>query len=131
MEDVRIALAVAALALGGCAVLARQQKDHALDPEAVSKIQKGMPKEEVVRILGAPTEIVFSNKAHDPLSEHAYIYEHTSTRYTGVVLALVNFGNIDQKRDRVVVWLDPEGRVECVGESLKASESSYGFPFGR
>ncbi len=131
MKHARIVAAVAAFAFSGCAVLGRQQKDHALDPGAVEKIERGMPKEEVVRILGAPTEIIFSNKAHDPLSEHAYVYEHTSTRYTGIVLALVNFGNIDQKRDRVVIWLDPEGRVECVGASLKADESSYGFPFGR
>lgn len=131
MHTARIVLVLGAVALSGCAFFGRQQKDHALDPETVSKIEKGMPKADVVRILGAPTEIVFSNKAHDPLLEHAYVYEHTSTRYTGIVLALVNFGNMDQKRDRVIVWFDAEGKVESVGASLRAAESSYGFPFGR
>ena len=31
----------------------------------------------------------------------------------------------------LVIGLDPEGRVEHVGESLKAKDSSFGFPFGR
>jgi outer membrane protein assembly factor BamE (lipoprotein component of BamABCDE complex) len=115
----------------GCAVLGRQQKDHRIDPAALAQVQKGMPKEEVTRLLGAPTEIIFSNKALDPLVEHAYVYEHTATRYTGIVLAIINFGNVDEKRDRVIVWLDPEGRVAHVGASLKADESEYGFPFGR
>lgn len=126
-----LALALALAVPTGCAVLGRQQKDHPIDPETLARIQKGMPREEVTRLLGAPTEIVFSNKALDPLVEHAYIYEHTATRYTGIVLAIVNFGNVDEKRDRVIVWLDPEGRVEHVGSSLKAVESEYGFPFGR
>ena len=126
-----LAFACFLLASSGCAVFGRQQQDHPIDPEALSKVEKGMPKEEVTRLLGAPTEIIFSNKALDPLVEHAYVYEHSATRYTGIVLAIVNFGNVDEKRDRVIVWLDPEGRVEHVGSSLKADESEYGFPFGR
>ena len=126
------ALAIAALLLqGGCAVMGRQYEDHPISSESVSRIQKGMPKEEVTQILGAPTEIIFSNKALDPLVEHAYIYEQTVTTYTGIVLALVNFGNVDEKRDRLIVWLTPDGKVEHVGASLKAADSSYGFPFGR
>jgi outer membrane protein assembly factor BamE (lipoprotein component of BamABCDE complex) len=131
MRSAGIFLALAAFFASGCAVLARQQKDHAVDPTALAKVHRGMPKEEVTRLLGAPTEIVFSNKALDPLVEHAYIYEHSSTHYTGIAFVLINFGNVDEKRDRVVVWLDPEGRVEHVGESLKAKDSSFGFPFGR
>ena len=120
-----------ALLAPGCAVLARQQTDHPIDPAAVAMVKKGMPKEEVTTILGAPTEILFSNKALDPLREHAYIYEHTRVKYTGIVLAIINFGNADSKRDRVIVWLDEDGKVAHVGSSLKADESSYGFPFGR
>jgi len=131
MSRACVLAACIAVLLPGCAVLGRQQKDHPIDRESVAKVKKGMPKEEVTEILGAPTEILFSNKEHDPLREHAYIYEHTATRYTGIVLALVNFGNADEKRDRVIVWLDENGKVSQVGASLKAEESSYGFPFGR
>ena len=47
--------------LPGCAVLGRQQKDHRIDPQALSKIKKGMSKEEVTNLLGAPQDIIFSN----------------------------------------------------------------------
>jgi outer membrane protein assembly factor BamE (lipoprotein component of BamABCDE complex) len=117
--------------LSGCAIFGRQQEDHPIDRTALAQIKKGMSKEKVTHLLGAPTEIIFSNKALDPLKEHAYVYEHRATRYTGIFFALVNFGNMDEKRDRVIVWLDAKGNVEHVGASLKADESYYGFPFGQ
>jgi outer membrane protein assembly factor BamE (lipoprotein component of BamABCDE complex) len=119
------------LVLPGCAVFGRQHVDHPIDREALAKVQKGMPKAEVTQLLGAPTEIIFSNKMHDPLQEHAYVFEFSRTKYTGISLALVTFGNMDQKRDRVLVFFDNEGKVDHVGASLKADDASYGFPFGR
>lgn len=117
--------------LSGCAVLGRQQKDHRIDPQALAKIKKGMSKEEVTNLMGAPTEIIFSNKEHDPLREHAYVFEHFTTKYTAIVLAIVNFGNSDEKRDRVLVFFDEGGKVNHVGASLHADQAEYGFPFGR
>jgi outer membrane protein assembly factor BamE (lipoprotein component of BamABCDE complex) len=108
----------------GCAVLGRQQKDHRIDPEALAKVQRGMSKEEVTNLLGAPQEIIFSNKEHDPLREHAYIFEHVTTVYTGVVFLFMNFGNSDEKRDRVLVFFDESGKVDHVGSSLKAEQAS-------
>jgi len=126
-----ICLASAAAFLSGCAVLGRQQVDHRIDEHALQKIQKGMTKEEVTNLLGAPQEIIFSNKMHDPLREHAYVFEHTTTRYTAILLAFVNFGNMDEKRDRVLVFFDDDGKVSHVGASLKADTADYGFPFGQ
>ena len=131
MRGFWICLASAAAFLSGCAVLGRQQVDHRIDEHAVKKIQKGMTKEEVTDLLGAPQEIIFSNKAHDPLREHAYVFEHTTTRYTAILLAFVNFGNMDEKRDRVLVFFDDDGKVSHVGASLKADTADYGFPFGQ
>lgn len=124
-------LGLAVAGLSGCAVFGRQQVDHRIDGHAVQKIQKGMTKEEVTNLLGAPQEIIFSNKMHDPLREHAYVFEHTTTKYTGIVLALVNFGNMDEKRDRVLVFFDEDGKVTHVGASLRADTAEYGFPFGQ
>ena len=120
-----------AVSVSGCAIFGRQQKDHRITPEQVAKVQKGMTKEQVTDILGAPTEIIFSNKEHDPLREHAYVFEHYTTQYTGIALAIVNFGNSDEKRDRVVVFFDEAGKVDHLGASLRAAEASYGFPFGK
>lgn len=125
-----LALALSLSMFSGCAVLGRQQKDHRIDAESVAKIQRGMTKSQVTDILGAPQEIIFSNREHDPLREHAYVFEHTATLYTAVVFVFINFGNSDEKRDRVIVFFDENGIVAHVGASLRASQASYGFPFG-
>lgn len=115
----------------GCLLLGRQQKDHRIDAEKLAQVKKGMSKEEVSNLLGAPQEILFSNKALDPLREHAYIFEHTTTQYTGIVFLLMNFGNSDEKRDRAIVFFTDDGKVDHVGASLSAQSASYGFPFGQ
>ena len=125
------AAVLAAALLAGCAIFGRQQKDHHIDPAAVAKVKKGMSKQEVTTLLGAPQEIIFSNKEHDPLREHAYVFEHTTAIYTAIVLAIVNFGNMDEKRERVMVFFDDQGKVDHLGVSLHALEAAYGFPFGR
>ena len=118
-------------ALPGCAILGRQQKEHHIDPEKLAQIKKGMNKEEVTNLLGAPQEIIFSNKEHDPLREHAYVFEHENTHYTAIFFVVVNFGNMDSKKDRVLVFFDESGKVDHVGASLYADLSAFKFPFQR
>ncbi|HVR74842.1 MAG TPA: outer membrane protein assembly factor BamE [Planctomycetota bacterium] len=115
----------------GCLLLGRQQQDHRIDAERLTQVKKGMSKEEVTGLLGAPQEILFSNKEHDPLREHAYIFEHATTQYTGIVFLFMNFGNSDEKRDRAIVFFDEVGKVDHVGASLRAESARYGFPFGQ
>ncbi len=131
MTRLLVLLALVAALMPGCAVLGRQQKDSHIQPETVSQVKKGMSKEEVTALLGAPQEIIFSNREHDPLREHAYIFTHTTTLYTGIFLALISFGNADEKSDRVVVFFDADGKVEHVGATLAADSADHGFPFGR
>ena len=115
----------------GCVVFGRTQKDHRLEPDKISQVQKGMTKEQVTNILGAPQEIIFSNKEHDPLREHAYIFEYNVQKGTAIVLGLVNFGNLDEKRDRAIVFFGQDDRVINVASSLYGEQAGYGFPFGR
>ena len=124
-------LLVVGASLTSCAVLGRQQKDQPILAEKAAQVEKGMSKEQVVEILGAPNDFSYIRKENDPVREHAYIYEHIATKYTGIALAFINFGNSDEKRDRVVVFLDEAGKVSAVGKSLHANEASYGFPFGK
>ena len=119
------------LSIPGCAILGRQQKERRIDSVALGEIEKGMSKTRVAEILGAPQEIIFSNKEHDPLREHAYVYEHETTHYTAISLAIINFGNATTMKDRVVVFFDEAGKVEHVGASLYAKHSGFGFPFGQ
>jgi outer membrane protein assembly factor BamE (lipoprotein component of BamABCDE complex) len=117
--------------LSGCLIFGRQQKEHHIEPEKLAQVKKGMSKDQVTELLGAPQEIIFSNKALDPLVEHAYVYEYEVTHYTAISLAIVNFGNMDSKKDRVLVFLDPAGNVDHVGSSLYADQSAFNFPFGK
>ena len=118
-------------AASGCAVMGRQQVNQPILEEAVSQVQPGMPKAEVTRLLGAPHDILFIRKDNDPVRELAYVYDYTATKYTGIVFAFLNFGNSDQKQDRVVVFLQEDGSVDHVGATLEGQEASYGFPFGK
>lgn len=115
----------------GCAVLGRQQVDHPIAIEDVDRIEVGMASSQVTDILGAPQEILFSNKEHDPLREHAYIYEYEKRAGTAIFFGVVNFGNLDTKRDRVVVFFDEAGRVSNVGASVYGQDAAFGFPFGK
>lgn len=131
MKKLVASVAVASVLVTGCAVMGRRQQDNPVEGLQVQKLRTGMSKSQVTEILGAPEEIIFSNREHDPLREHAYVYEHTVTKYTGLVFGIINFGNVDEKKDRVVVFFDDQGRVASVGASLYGHESSYGFPFGK
>jgi outer membrane protein assembly factor BamE (lipoprotein component of BamABCDE complex) len=119
------------LAAPGCAVLARQQTDQPVPAEQVQKVEKGMTKNQVTDLLGTPQEIIFSNKEHDPLREHAYVYEYKIQVGTAIFLGVVNFGNLDQKRDRAMIFFGEDGHVINVAQSLRAADARYGFPFGR
>ena len=128
----RLALLLAALALApGCLIFGRQQTDQPVEGAKVIQVKKGMTKAQVTEILGSPQEILFSNKALDPLREHAYIYEYKVQKGTAIFLGIVNFGNLDQKRDRAIVFFDDGERVSNVSSSLHGGEARYGFPFGR
>jgi outer membrane protein assembly factor BamE (lipoprotein component of BamABCDE complex) len=116
--------------LSGCLVFARRHTDQPIPAGNVAEIKAGMAKQDVTALLGAPHEIIFSNKEHDPLREHAYVYEYTVQAATAIFFVVANFGNLDAKRDRVVVFFDEAGRVQNVASSLRGADASYGFPFG-
>lgn len=114
----------------GCFV-SRNTVDRPLDPEAIEEIEAGRTdKEGVVGLLGAPTDIIFSNRAHDPLRVFAYEYTYSVTKTSGLTLIVVTFLNSDTKRDHVLVFFDEDGVVSAVGSRLDAEFASYGLPFG-
>ncbi len=115
----------------GCVVFGRRQTDQPIVPERLAQVEKGMTKNQVTDLLGAPQEIVFSNKQHDPLREHAYIYEYKIERGTAILFGVVNFGNLDDKRDRAIVFFGDDDKVSNVAASLHGDQARFGFPFGR
>lgn len=124
-------LTLVAVLSTGCTAFGRRQVDERISPQSVNRIKKGSSKDEVVNALGAPQEIVFSNREHDPLREHAYIYKHSTQKFFLFSLVLLTMGNADEKNDRVVVFFDEEGKVARVGSTLAAEKAAYAFPFGK
>jgi len=118
------------ISVSGCAVLGRRQTDQPIDPEKVAEVTAGMSKIQVTNLLGAPQEIIFSNKEHDPLREHAYVYEYKAEAGTAIFFGVINFGRLDAKRDRVVVFFDEAGLVANVAATLRGLDTKFGFPFG-
>ena len=114
----------------GC-FFSRSKLEAPIDPEKVSLIVAGKStKEDVVRILGAPTDIIFSNREHDALEVFAYEYTYTVNKTTGFTLIIITFLNADRKRDHVLVFFDDQGVVSSIGITLDADKASYKFPFG-
>ncbi|MHC4942530.1 MAG: outer membrane protein assembly factor BamE domain-containing protein [Planctomycetota bacterium] len=114
----------------GC-FFSRSKSEAAIDPVKVGQIRVGeSTKEDVLRILGAPTDIIFSNRQHDPLHVFAYEYTYTVNKSTGFTIILVTFLNSDRKRDHVVIFFDEEGIVSAIGTRFEAEDATYKFPFG-
>jgi len=118
------------LAASGC-FFSRSLAEKPIDPALIGLIEPGVStKEDVVRVLGTPTDILFSNREHDPLRVFAYEYTHTVTKSTGFTVILLTFLNSDLKRDHVMVFFDEQGLVSAVGTRFDSSEAAYGLPFG-
>lgn len=118
------------LLLPGC-LFSRKKDEVPVDPEGIALIEVGKStKADVVRILGAPTDIIFSNREHDPLRVFAYEYVYKVSKTTGFTIIILTFLNSDTKRDHVLVFFDENGVVSGIGSSLDAEKASYEFPFG-
>jgi outer membrane protein assembly factor BamE (lipoprotein component of BamABCDE complex) len=115
----------------GC-FFSRSKSQTPVQAAAVRKIVIGRSTmDDVVKALGAPTDIIFSNREHDPLRVFAYEYTYTVTKNTGLTLIVVTFINSDTKRDHVLVFFDERGVVSGVGSSLDSDRASYKLPFGQ
>ncbi|MBN1419095.1 MAG: hypothetical protein JXP34_09980 [Planctomycetes bacterium] len=126
-----VALASAA-AVSGCFTFGRMEEESPIDAEAVAQIEPGTStKADVVRFLGAPDEVVYNNKEHDVLNEHAYVYRHGTRKVTAMFFGVLSFGRYDLRSDKVMVFFGPDGKVANVASQFRADDARFGFPFGR
>lgn len=131
MEKIIVVLfAFLFLALPGC-FFSRSLIEAPINATKIGEIVEGVStKEDVVRILGAPTDILFNNREHDPLNVFAYEYTYNVSKTTGLTLILVTFLNSDMKRDHVLVFFDEKGIVCSIGTRFDARKAKYRLPFG-
>jgi outer membrane protein assembly factor BamE (lipoprotein component of BamABCDE complex) len=122
-------LALPLLVLGSC-VLAETTDGNPLPPQMVAEIQPGVTtRAEVAAMLGAPDEVVYSNREHDPLFERAFRYRRTKTRQTALFLLLFSTFQSETRWDHVLVFFDDAGVVENVGVALDRDDAEYGLAF--
>ena len=127
----RIALLAALLASAslGC-VLSQTTDGTSLSDDQIAVIQPGSStRSDVVRVLGAPDEIVYSNLAHDPLFERAFQYKRTRRKTAFFSLVLLSGSRADSNVDNVYVFFDDEGVVEDVAVRLDMDRPRFDWPW--
>lgn len=122
------AAAFGALLSSGCG-LSQNTVGSSLDVSTVQEIERGRSgRGDVIRLLGPPDEIVYSNKEHDPLFERAFRYKRERAKRAVFFMVLFGTYRLDTKFDEVIVFFDENGIVEELGWRLDAEKARYGFP---
>jgi len=85
---------------------------------------------DVTRILGAPDEIIYSNRKLDPLFERAFRYKRSKRKTTFFTLVFFSASRADANSDNVIVFFNDKGIVEDVGARLDMDAPRYGTPWG-
>ena len=125
-----ICVALAMLS-GGC-VMARTYRDHPLDEQRITAIQRGVTtKQDILEQFGPPQEIdareltavgvsfeqVLPRPGEKPPTERivaARWFRYTYERGNGmaIILLLFNYLDFDQKNDSLVIFFDGDNKVE-------------------
>ncbi len=114
---------------GGC-VLSQTTDGTPLMPGAVSEIVPGRStRADVTRLLGAPDDIVYSNREHDPLFERAFRYKRDRRKTTYFTVILFSASRTDRNSDHVVIFFDDAGVVQNVATRFDMDKPSYGVPW--
>lgn len=109
--------------LPGC-FLARSTVNEPLAPEAVNRLEPGVTTAaEVVRLLGAPTEVVQLGR------RSAYRFDATTSKRTGLWLLVVFLAGSDTRSDRVWVFFDEAGVLTHVGSTFDNDDPRYSLPW--
>jgi hypothetical protein len=118
-----IVLALLALGLQGCLV-SRATFNEPLAREALAQLEVGRSDAtDVVRLLGAPTEVVQLGL------RFAHRYDHTVTKRTGLILIVVGFLETQTRSDRSWLFFDEQGRLTHHGTTFEAGAARYGMPW--
>jgi hypothetical protein len=120
-------LSTPCLLLASClaaSAVARQDTNDPLDATAIRALQPGTTTaRDVVERLGAPTEVVQLGR------RTAYRYDATTAKSAVLILAIVNFGNMDTRSDRLWVFFDERDVLTHCGASYGTHRTQYAMPW--
>jgi len=127
----RIALAALACCAGLGCVLSQTTDGTPLDGSQIDALHVGQStRADVVRLFGAPDDIIYSNLAHDALVERAFRYRRTRRKTTFFSMILFSTSRSDSNGDHLVVFFDDQGVVQDVASRLDMDRPRYGGPWG-
>jgi outer membrane protein assembly factor BamE (lipoprotein component of BamABCDE complex) len=113
----------------GC-VLSQSTDGTSISDEQISVIQPGTStRADVVRVLGAPEKIIYSNLEHDPLFERAFQYKRTRRKSTFFTLILFSGARSDTNVDNIFVFFDDAGVVEDIAYRLDMDRPRFAWPW--
>jgi outer membrane protein assembly factor BamE (lipoprotein component of BamABCDE complex) len=113
----------------GC-VLSQTTDGTSITDDQVGQVVVGRStRADVGRILGAPDEIIYSNREHDPLFERAFRYHRTKRKSTFFTLIVFSTARADTNSDNVIVFFDDAGVVDDIGTRLDMDAPSFGTPW--
>jgi outer membrane protein assembly factor BamE (lipoprotein component of BamABCDE complex) len=115
----------------GCALTQTTDGTGIDDAQVATLVVGKSTRADVTAALGAPDEIVYSNREHDPLFERAFRYDRTRRRTTYFTLVIFSASRTEINGDHVIVFFDDAGVVEDVAARLDRDRPRYGFPWGR
>jgi hypothetical protein len=127
----RTALLVAALACTSLSCVLSQATDGtSISDDQISVLQPGTSTvSDVVRVLGAPDHIIYSNLEHDPLFERAFQYKRKRRKSTFFTIILLSGSRSDTNVDNVIVFFDDQGIVEDVAVRLDMDRPRFAWPW--
>ncbi|MCE9592924.1 MAG: outer membrane protein assembly factor BamE [Planctomycetes bacterium] len=117
----RLSIALA-LSLAPACLLDRSTTNERPEPAALHELTPGTTTaSDVVRLLGAPSEVVQLGK------RSAYRYEHSVTKRTGLWLIVFGSLNSDTQSDRVWVFFDENAILTHVASTFESERAEFGM----
>ncbi len=104
-------------------VIAHTSLNEPISPENVATLTPGMTSADVVKALGAPTDVVQLGL------RSAYRFDHVKKKRTGLYVIIVGFFNEDTREDRVWAFFDEAGILTHIGSSFEADDTRYALPW--
>lgn len=113
-------LLAACLALAPACLLDRNTTNVPPDPAGLATLTPGQSTAaDVVRVLGAPAEVVQLGR------RSAYRYEHTLAKRSGLWLLVVASVNTDTHSDRVWAFFDEQDVLTHIASTYESGRSEF------
>lgn len=114
--------------LSGACVLAQTSDGIGLAELGIESLSPGAAtRADVVRQLGPPDEVIYSNQEHDPLFERAFRYRREKTKQTALFLILFSTFRSETRWDSAIFFFDDRGVLQDVGVALDRDKAKYGL----